>query len=138
MLFRAIACITHAVDTPLHTLLDEPEVLVFFEAADAATRWPTLQRLLSDSWGVPPDRVEAYNIVSDAEQLLAWATGDWSTGDARLFESGCGPDGVTYHERDRTLMFVRPNTLRRLVKAQALADTLRFAVACASPELEAA
>jgi hypothetical protein len=136
MLFRAIASIRHTPDTPILNLLNEPEVLVFFEAADEASRVPTLERLLSEAWGVPIDRLDAYNIVSDHEQVLAWATGDWRTGDARLFESGCGPDGVTYHQRERTLMFVRPQTLRRLVVAQALADTLRFTTV--APVLEAA
>jgi hypothetical protein len=129
MLYRAIASIVHSADTPIRTLLDEPEVLVFFEAAGDATRVATLERLLSAAWGLPRERVDAYNIVGEAEQLSHWATGDMSTGDARLFESGCGPDGITYHERDRTLMFVRPQTLRRLVLAQAYVDTLRFTVA---------
>ena len=111
MLFRAYAYTTSGP-------LDETEVAIFFHAPSRAAAWPTLQTLLTTAWNVNADALDAYNFFPESELLGEHAAGDASTGDARLFESGAGPNGISYLDPQRTLMFVRPATLRRLLAAQ--------------------
>ena len=100
------------------------EVAVFFEAP-REERHEHVQRLLHLAWHVSAEDLTIYNLNSVHELLNEWALGFVDTGDMRLFESGCsgsGADGgdpdVTYHDPLRTLFFVSPPALKRLLTAQ--------------------
>lgn len=95
----------------------DDELVVFFEAPRDA-RHEHLQRLLHLAWQVSAEDLAIYNLNSAHELQNEWAFGLPETGDMRLFESGCCGDVVHYHDPLRTLMFVSPPTLKRLVAAQ--------------------
>lgn len=103
---------------------DEPEVHVFFEGpAHRLSALALLDTLLPVVWGAAPHEIETYNLTSENELLLQ-AVGDKSTGDARLFEAGFGPDGTYYADPARVQLFVTPSTHARLLAAQNLAALL--------------
>lgn len=122
MLFRAIAYAIH----PYGASVDD-ECVVFFEAPSQQVAGTKLIALLSEAWAAPMDCIEAYNVNPEHELVRGWASGDETTGDARLFETSCGPNGIGYIEAERTLMFVRPSTLRRLTAARQLVTKLQLA-----------
>jgi len=119
MLFRAVA-----YRHQLLTDIGEPEVAVFFEAPSPADAVAVLTALLATAWGVPADEVDHYNLWSEAELLRNSACDGCLAGEAYLMENGwC--HGPLFVRPDRTLMLVRPSTLRRLLVARQHADTLR-------------
>ncbi|MGK2899981.1 MAG: hypothetical protein ACSLE9_15075 [Burkholderiaceae bacterium] len=122
MLFRAIAYAIH----PYGSSIDD-ECVVFFESPSVPAAGARLATLLSEAWSAPKDCIEAYNVRTEHELLSDWAFGDASTGDARLFEVSCGPNGIGYVEAARTLVLVRPATLRRLAQARELVTALQRA-----------
>src|SRR3989442_2522220 len=91
--------------------IDCEVVIAFFECVGSAASPQALHRLLASTWGLPDEAIEIYNIHSEQE-LLAQAFGDAATGDARLLETGFDGTRPTYAERARTLLLVRPATLR--------------------------
>lgn len=121
MLFRAIAYAIRRYDSSI-----DDECVVFFEAPCMQVADTKLISLLSETWAAPKDYIEAYNVNPEHELLGTRAFGDASTGDARLFETSWGPNGIGYVEAERTLMFVRPSTLRRLVAARQLVTKLQL------------
>ena len=134
-LYRAFAYQLQALDTPAHR--DQPEVMVFFEAASAETAPAVLLRLLALAWGCTPADVEFYNLFDEHE--LHRRDGDSAPGDAALWVSGMY-HGPLFHRIDRTLMFVRPRTLQRLLlAAQAtlpLREQQRVAAAAADKAMQ--
>jgi len=93
------------------------ELIVFFEAARDDRR-KTLDHLLHTAWGVDVEAdIEAYNVISEHELLNSWCVGP--VGDARLFETSAGPDGIGYVPPWRVQFLVSPPTLGRLLVAQA-------------------
>ena len=97
----------------------EGECVVFFETS-ALSASKALENALSILWSVPAESLEIYNCNTEWQQVNLFAFGDRSDGDLRLFETGSGMGGVLiYAEPTRTLFLVRPETLARLVIAQA-------------------
>lgn len=98
----------------------QPEVMVFFESHTPDAAPATLARLLALAWGCTPADVEHYNLHSEGELR------DHSDapGDAALWETGYS-HGPLFHRADRTLMFVRPSTLTRLLQARQATLPLR-------------
>lgn len=94
------------------------DYVVFFEA-EAARASATVRQLLCQVWGVEAEDLDVYNVATELELRVDWAMGDPATGDARLFEVGCGAQGVIYAQPARTLMFTSLQTLLRLQLAQA-------------------
>ncbi len=119
-LYRAFAYRIERLET-FHADV-QPEVMVFFEAHAAAAAGPTLRRLLALAWGCIPADVEFYNLHDEHDLLAEHA--DEAPGDAALWVTGfdCGP---LFQPADRTLMFVRPRTLRRLLQARSATLPLR-------------
>lgn len=102
------------------------EVRVFFEASlFVESPAQALLDLLSTTWRISVEHIEVYNVHTERECMAEWALGEASTGDARLLESGAGPEGISYTRRDQVLMLVRPATMRRLVAAQEAAEALQ-------------
>lgn len=103
----------------------EHEVTVFFESPPGVDPHTFAIKMLAQLWHVPEAAVEAYNCTPE-QQLLDQAAGPHSTGDARLLEVGFGgEDPIHYAEPRQTLLLLRPRSLDRVVKAQALAAALR-------------
>lgn len=112
-LYRAFAYQIQALETFSADV--EPEVMVFWEAHHPGAAIATLQRLLALSWGCRPDDIEYHNLDGEPELHASW--GDIAPGDAALWVSGAA-HGPLFQPADRTLMFVRPSTLRRLLQAR--------------------
>lgn len=120
MLYRAFCFSTdRSFDTeaPISGPLSYGEATVFVEASSVNQATQRLRQGLSAAWGVPADSIDWYNLWNE-RYLAALHT---STGDAALFETGFGPDGVHY-TRELPVMLVRPSTAARL-----------YAVFCALP-----
>lgn len=98
----------------------QPEVMVFFEAHTPEAAAATLARLLALAWGCTPAEVEHYNLCSEGELRDHSA----APGDAALWETG-HHHGPLFHRADRTLLFVRPGTLTRLLQARQATLPLR-------------
>ncbi len=98
------------------SLTHERETIVFFEAVEALAH-RTAERLLSIAWDVPPSDLDVYNVFSDAE-LTQHARGSAASGDLRLLEIGEHEGRPLYAPPDRTLTFVTPSVLERVVAAQ--------------------
>lgn len=107
-----------------------PEVTVFVEAhqPDTATVSAHLLRTLAAAWGCGPAEIDFYNLWSEGELLRASHMPP-TAGDARLLENGWS-HGPLFCDVERTVMLVRPETLRRLVRAQGLAADLAITHAC--------
>ena len=118
-LYRAIAYQLQ----PLDTYEDEvqPECCVFFEAHTPETAPITLVRMLALAWGCTPADVGFYNLHSEHELLRDGA--EEAPGEASLWVSG-NYHGPLFHRTERTLMFVRPITLARLIDARS--QTMQF------------
>lgn len=98
----------------------EAEVCVFFEKlAGNLTPTEDLHLMLALAWNVSEEQIESYNCSTETE-LLANSIGLLHDGDSRLFEINQGDRGslIQYVQPSRTLFFVRPSTLSRLVDAQ--------------------
>ncbi len=100
----------------------QPEVHVFFLSKGGGSAGDDLLHLIDQVCQVPSHRVGVSNVLTEAEVLRDWAMGDSTTGDARLFESGFGPDGVSYFDPRRALYLLDPGTAARLYRA---ASTVR-------------
>lgn len=114
---------TSAVRTLHRAIVNHAKVpgdyVVFFEA-EAALASATVTQLLSQVWGVEAEDMDVYNVATELELRVDWAMGDPATGDARLFEVGCGERGVVYAQPARTLMFTSVPILLRLQRAQSM------------------
>lgn len=121
MLFRAVAFRYEHAGLPL--MSSWPEVHVFFEAADEQAAPAQLLRQLALAWGVDAAQVDFYNLWAEAE-LVGQALCEASTGDLRLLETGFARTPL-FCDPARTLFFVTPPTLARLVLAQERARTWR-------------
>ncbi len=121
-LFRAFAYQLQPLET-FHPDL-QPEVMVLFEAhaPAAVAAGATLQRELALAWCCHPNDVEYYNLCSADE--LRRDYGDEAPGDAALWVTG-HDHGPLFQPLDRTLLFVRPLTLRRLLQARQATLPLR-------------
>lgn len=130
-LYRAFAFRSDLLDAPASEL--QPEVMVFWESATRDACGSTLLRLLGLAWGCGAADVDYYNV--DDEHELRRRNADDAPGDAALWVTGqfLGP---LFHPAERTLMFVRPLTLERLLRASDAAAPLRTLQRAA--ELEAA
>ncbi|MBE2242462.1 MAG: hypothetical protein IAE86_06890 [Burkholderiaceae bacterium] len=100
----------------------QPEVMVFFESHTPEAAPATLLRLLALSWGCTPADVEFYNLTDEHD--LRAEHGPEAPGDAALWVTGHA-HGPLFHAVDRTLMFVRPLTLTRLLQARQATAPLR-------------
>lgn len=89
---------------------------VFIEARNHETARLLLPHLLALVWRVPVEQIQTYNDWSEQE-LLDMAIGHESDGTLRLLEAGFGPDGPNYVDPARTLLWVGPGQLPRLVAA---------------------
>jgi hypothetical protein len=127
MLYRAFAYQLQPLETFSPDV--QPEVMVFFESHTPEAASATLLRTLALAWGCTPADVDFYNLVDEQELRRDW--GSVAPGDAALWVTGhC--HGPLFQPVDRTLMFVRPLTLRRLLLArQATAPLRRLQVAAA-------
>ena len=113
----------------LETLNPQPEMMIFFESHTPEARSATLLRLLALSWGCSPADIEFHGLVDAHELRCNW--GGEAPGDASLWVTG-QHHGPVFQPIERTLMFVRPLTLRRLLLAhQATAPLRRLQVAAA-------
>lgn len=110
-----------------------PEATVFIEThqPDAATASAHLIRTLAAAWSCPTSEIDFYNLWSEGELLRASHL-PASAGDARLLENGWSY-GPLFCDIERTVMLVRPHTLRRLVRAQGRAADLQMTAALSSP-----
>lgn len=113
-----------------------PEATVFIESpsTDTAAVSAQLLRLLAATWGCQAAEVDFYNLWGEGE-LLRNSHMPPTAGDARLLENGWH-HGPLFCDVERTLMLVRPNTLRRLVLAQGKAMDLRMTRALAGAPLQ--
>lgn len=125
ILYRANAYRIEQLET--FSAAAQPEVLVFFEAHTPEAASATLLRLLALAWGCTPADVEFYNLADEHDlraehaaqapgDAALWVTGAWASGDRH---------GPLFQAMDRTLMFVRPLTLTRLLQARQATQPLR-------------
>lgn len=121
MLYRAFAYQFQPDLAPFDATV-QPEVLVFFEAHTREAAGATLQRGLALAWGCRLDDVEFYNLADEHEVCADW--GDEAPGDAALWVTGRS-HGPLFQSLERTLMLVRPLTLRRLLQARSATVPLR-------------
>lgn len=119
-LFRAFAYQLQSLET--FDARVQPEVMVFFEVHHPLAAIATLQRVLALSWGCRPADIEFHGLTDAAELLQQHA--EVAPGDAALWVTG-NHHGPTFQATDRTLMFVRPSTLRRLAMARQATAPLR-------------
>lgn len=119
-LYRAFAYQIQALET--FSAAAQPEVMVFFEAHTPEAAAATLLRVLALSWGCSPADVEFYNLTDEHELRRDWSAD--APGDAALWVTGCA-HGPLFQPADRTLMFVRPLTLTRLLQARQATLPLR-------------
>lgn len=117
-LFRAVAYRLQRLDTPQH--LQQPEVHVFVEAADATAASALLLRGLALLWHCEPADIEFYNLTSEADLIGRDGFGPPEIGDACLLATGWF-HGPLFCRPERTLALVSPRTLDRLHRARQLA-----------------
>lgn len=119
-LYRAHAYQIQALETFSPAV--QPEVMVFFESHTPEASSATLLRSLALAWGCSLADIDFYGLVD--EQDLASQHGPVAPGDAALWVTG-QRHGPLFQPVDRTLMFVRPLTLRRLIQAHQATLPLR-------------
>jgi len=119
----------------LEALNPEPEMCVFFAAHTPEASSATLLRLLALAWGCSPADIDFHSLV-DAHDL-ACQHGPVAPGDAALWVTG-QHHGPLFQPADRTLMFVQPHTLRRLLLAHQATLPLRSAQRAAARQADQA
>lgn len=136
VLHRAIAYRLERTHTPDDQ--HQPEVTVFFEAP-TVTAASSLLRLLALTWGCQPPDVEFYNLETEYDLIQGVYAPSAKNGaanemgDAALLVTGWY-QGPLFCRADRTLMLVRPLTLKRLLRARVLAVSLHATQRAAAGE----